>query len=246
VLSPGFAIGLLWVSFAYTGWNAGVYVAGEVKDPAKTLPRALVAGTLLVTVLYVALNVVFLASAPLAALAGKVEVGHEAALHLFGEGGARVMSAIIGLGLVSTVAAISITGPRIYEAVGRDVPRLAFLAKRSAKGGPVYAVLAQTVLALVMMLSARFEDLLIYTGFTLSIFGGLAVFSVVLLRRRGDIPTPYRMPGYPVTPLLYVALMCWMVIAGVVERPVTAAAGLGTLLLGLAIYALSRGRAATG
>ena len=241
LVSPGFAVGLLWVSFAYTGWNAGVYVAGEVADPVRTLPRALVAGTLLVTVLYLALNVVFLSAAPLSALAGKLEVGHEAALHLFGQGGARVLSAIIALGLVSTVGAICVTGPRIYEAVGRDIPRLRFLARRTEDGGPIYAVLIQTGLALVMLLSARFEDLLIYTGFTLSIFGGLAVSAVFLLRRRDDIETPYRMPGFPITPLLYVALMVWMIVAGIVERPITAAFGGGTLLVGAALYRLTGG-----
>ncbi len=240
LVSPGFAVGLLWVSFAYTGWNAGVYVAGEVKDPVRTLPRALVAGTLIVTCLYVALNAVFLSSAPIGALAGKVEIGHTAASHLFGERGGRVMSAIIGLGLVSTVAAICLTGPRIYEAVGRDVPRLSFLALRRGRSGPIYAVLAQTLLALIMMVSARFEDLLLYTGFTLSLFGGLAVFSVFLLRRRRDIPAPYRMPGYPLTPLLYVALMLWMMIAGILEKPVTALAGAGTLLCGLVLYAVTK------
>lgn len=237
--SPGFAVGLLWVSFAYTGWNAGVYVAGEVKDPVRTLPRALIAGTLIVTCLYVALNAVFLASAPLPELAGKVEIGHAAAVHLFGDGGARIMSAIIALGLVSTVAAVCLTGPRIYEAVGRDVPRLSFLAIRRGRSGPIYAVLAQTLLALLMMTWARIEDLLLYTGFTLSLFGGLAVFSVFLLRRRPDIPTPYRMPGYPVTPLLYVALMSWMIVAGILEKPVTALAGAGTLAVGLVLYVLT-------
>jgi APA family basic amino acid/polyamine antiporter len=239
VATPGFAIGLLWVAFAYTGWNAGVYVAGEVRDPHRTLPRALVLGTLLVTLLYVALNAVFLSSAPLDALAGN-KVGHEASRHLFGEGGARVMSALIALGLVSTVGAVCVTGPRIYEAVGRDLRPLRFLAHRRPGGGPIYAVLTQMGLALAMMLSADFDDLLMYTGFTLSIFAALAVGSVFLLRRRRDIPTPYKMWGYPWTPLAYVALMLWMIAAGIIERPITAAYGLGTLALGGVLYLITK------
>jgi APA family basic amino acid/polyamine antiporter len=241
ILSPGFAIGLIWVSFAYTGWSAGAYVAGEVEDVTRTLPRALVFGTLLVTVLYVALNAVFLSAAPLDQLAGKVEVAHEAAKHLFGARGANVTSAIVGIGLIATVGALCVTGPRIYEAVGRDIKPLRFLAVRREGGGPIYASVAQAALALVMMLSARFEDLLIYTGFTLSIFGGLAVGCVFLLRRRDDIESPYRMWGYPVTPLLYIALTLWMIIAGIIERPATAAFGGATLVVGYVLYLVTKG-----
>ncbi len=240
IASPGFAIGLLWVAFAYTGWNASAYVAGEVKDPGRVLPRALVMGTALVTVLYVGLNAVFLAAAPLSDLAGKVEVAHVAATHLLGSGGARVISGVIALGLVSTVGALIVTGPRVYEAVGRDHRSLRFLARRSARGGPVVAIALQSTLALAMMATARFETLLIYIGFTLSIFAGLTVCSVFALRRRADIAAPYRMWGYPVTPCLFVALMVWMVLQGIIERPATALAGLATMVTGLLVYRISR------
>ncbi|MEZ4440535.1 MAG: amino acid permease [Polyangiaceae bacterium] len=240
VPTPGFAVGLLWVSFAYTGWNAAAYVAGEVAEPAKVLPRALVLGTLVVTALYVALNLVFLVGAPFDALAGQVAVGTVAAKHLFGAAGGQVLSGIIALGLVSTVGAVLVTGPRIYEAVGKDVPRLAFLARRSPQGGPVYGVALQAALALVMMLTASFDQLLIYIGFTLSIFGALAVACVFILRRRG-IAMPYRMPAFPLPPLVFLALMLWMIVSGIVERPVAAAFGAGTLVLGLVAYALAGG-----
>ncbi|MBW2457117.1 MAG: amino acid permease [Deltaproteobacteria bacterium] len=246
VVSPGFAIGLLWVSFAYTGWNASAYVAGEVKNPGKVLPLALFIGTATVTLLYVAINAVFLAAAPLEQLAGKVEVAHVAATHLLGAGGARVISGMIALGLVSTVGAIIVTGPRVYEAVGRDHPKLAFLARRSNQGGPVVAIGLQSVLALVMMATARFETLLIYIGFTLSIFAALTVGGVFVLRRRPDIEAPYRMWGYPVTPCLFVALMAWMVLHGIVARPVTALAGFGTMATGLLVYAFVRVRPGAG
>jgi basic amino acid/polyamine antiporter, APA family len=240
VFTPGFAVGLLWVSFAYTGWNAAAYVAGEVKEPEKVLPRALGAGTITVTLLYVALNAVFLAAAPFSELAGKVEVGHVAATSLFGPVGGTVLSGIIALGLVSTVGAMLVTGPRIYEAVGRDVPRLRFLAHRPEGGGPVWGVLIQALLALVMMMSASFDNLLIYIGFTLSIFAALAVSCVFIVRKRG-IELPYRMPGYPVTPLLFLGLMGWMVVSGIAERPLAAAAGAATLVVGMVVYRLTGG-----
>ena len=237
--SPGFAVGLLLVSFAYTGWNAASYVAGEVTNPAKVLPRALVAGTALVTALYLGLNAVFLRAAPLDRFAGRVDVGHVAAAQLFGDFGGRVLSGIIALGLVSTVGAIVVTGPRIYEAVGRDLPRLSFLARRSARGGPVLAICLQGGLALVMMVSASFDQLLTYIGFTLSVFAALSVAAVFVLRRK-KIVSPFRMPGYPITPLCFMALMSWMVVSGIRERPEAALAGLGTVVAGLLFYRLSR------
>jgi len=241
ILSPGFAVGLLWVSFAYTGWNAAAYVAGEVRDPARVLPRALVMGTLLVTLLYVAANAVFLAAAPMAALKGKVEVGHVAAEHLLGSEGGRVLTAIILLGFVSTIGALVVTGPRIYEAVGRDFTKLWWLGYRREGGGPVAATVLQSSLALVMLLAANVDTLMSYIGFTLSIFSALTVSGVFKLRMT-KVKSGFRMPGYPVTPLLFVALMVWMVVWGILATPRAALAGLATIVVGLLLYALSNDR----
>jgi basic amino acid/polyamine antiporter, APA family len=235
--TSGFAVGLILVSFAYTGWNAAAYVAGEVKEPARTLPRALVLGTLLVTALYVALNATFLMAVPLEDLSGDAAVAHRAAVALVGDAGGRWVAGIIALGLVSTIGAIIVTGPRIYEAVGRDVPGLGILARRSARGGPVYAVALQAALALVMLFRASFEDLLTYIGFSLSIFAGLTVACVFRLRARGVV-APFRMPGYPVTPAAFVLLTLWMAISGIVEKPGAAVAGLVTLGVGALVHAV--------
>jgi APA family basic amino acid/polyamine antiporter len=233
--TSGFALGLLFVSFSYTGWQAAIYVAGEVTEPARVLPRALVGGTLVVTLLYVALNAVFLAAAPLDALTGEVKVGHIAAGHLFGEGGAKLLSAVIAIGLVSTVGAIAITGPRVYEAVGRDFPALAILAARRPGEGPRNAVAIQGVLALAMLFITRFRELMVYMGFTLSLFSALSVSSLFVLRRR-RIERPFSMPGYPLLPILYIALMGWMVVSGIRREPEAALYALGTLVLGLLLY----------
>ena len=242
--SSGFAVGLLLVSFSYFGWNAAAYVAGEVRDPARVMPRSLALGTAVVLLLYVALNVVFFVAAPVSALAGKVEVGHVAAVALLGPIGGRVISAVVTLGLVSTVGALIVTGPRVYEAVGTNVPRLSWLARRSDGGGPGLAIALQSSLALVMLATAGFEALLTYIGFTLSVFSALTVMGVFVLRRRSDISIPFRTPGYPVTPLLFVALMVWRVAHAVVRRPVTAGLGAVTVLVGLGVYGFTAWRAA--
>ncbi|MFH1463557.1 MAG: amino acid permease [Pseudomonadota bacterium] len=245
VLSAPFAVGLIFVSFAYQGWNASLYIAGELRHPERWLPLSLVLGTLAVTGLYLALNAVFLGAAPAGALAGKLEVGHIAAAALFGEPAARVLSAIIAVGLVSTVGAYIMTGPRVYEAMGQRFPGLAILAGRGEGRGPVRSILLQGAVAAGMALTASFDALLTYTGFTLSAVAALTVLGVFVLRRREPaLPRPYRTWGYPVTPVLFVALMGWMMAQAVLSRPAVALAGLGTLLAGLGLWwGLERTRA---
>jgi len=239
VLSSGFAVGLIFTSFAYQGWNASLYIAGELKQPARWLPLSLVLGTVLVTALYLGLNVVFLAAVPAAELTGQLEVGHLAAVALFGDGAARLLSIIIAIGLISTVGAYIMTGPRVYEAMGKRFSGLRFITGRAQGGGPVRSILLQGAVAMVMALTASFDALLTYAGFTLSAVAGLAVAGVIVLRfREPDLPRPYRCWGYPVTPLLFVGLMLWMMGHSVLERPIVALAGAITVIVGFGLWAM--------
>ncbi len=238
LVSPGFAVGLLVVSFAYTGWGASSYVAGEVVEPARVLPRALVGGTLLVTALYVVLNAAFLAAAPVDALRGKFEVAQVAAVGMFGARGACLISAIILVTLVSTVGAMIVTGPRVYEAVGRDYPRLGWLAVRRKSGGPAIATVVQGAISLAL-LWVNTDTLLEYIGFTLSITAGLAVAGVFVLRARG-VKSEYRMPGYPIVPGLFIALMIWMTASGLIATSGAGLWGLATVASGLVAWRVAR------
>lgn len=241
MLSPAFAVGLIYVLFSYSGWNAAAYIAGEIEQPGRTLPRALFLGAGLVTCLYVGINAVFLMAAPTEELAGIVEVGHVAAVRLFGPAGGHAMSAVIALGLLANIGALLMTGSRVYEQVGRDYPRLRVLASRSARSGPISAVVLQATAAAVMALSASFEGLLTYIGFTLSLTALLTVAGVFVLRRREpSLARPYRTWGYPLTPLFACAVFLWLVVHTVHERPVAPLAGLGTLAAGFALYLLVR------
>lgn len=242
VLSPAFAVGLIYVSYAYSGWNAAAYVAGEVRDPGRQMPIALGTGTLLVTLLYLGLNVVFLGAAPAQEIAGAEErVGAVAATYAFGELGGRILSGLVALGLVSTVGALVMTGPRIYEAMGRDYPAIRLLARRHAQGGPVTAIALQSALAVIMMLTASFEALVSYVGFTLSVFAALTVAGVFVLRaREPSLPRPYRTWGHPFTTLAFLALMTWMTLHAVHQRPIIVAVGVLTLALGGLSYVLAR------
>lgn len=247
LLSPAFAVGLIYVSFSYTGWNAATYVAGEVRDPRRTLPLALLTGTLLVTALYLGLNYVFLVGAPASALSGEVEVGHVAFSALFGAKAGRLLSAVIALGLLSTVGALIMTGARVYETMGEDYPRLRRLSRRGGNAGPARAIALQAGVALVMVVTASFDELLTYIGFTLSLFGALTVAGVFVLRKREPhLERPYRTWGYPVTPVVFIALMLWMIAHTIGQRPVVTFVGLGTLALGYGLYLGLRPRQSPG
>lgn len=241
LVSPPFAIGLVYVYFAYTGWNAAAYVAGEVNDPGRTLPRALLFGTAIVTAIYVALNAVFLAAAPRAELEGVVEIGHVAATHLFGELAGRALSAIIAFGLISTIGALALTGARVIEAMGRDHPPLAALATKNARGAPIAALGLQAILAIGMVATASFDLLLGAVGFTLSIGAALTVIGLFVERvRHRERVLAYRVPLYPLTPIFFVLVMGWTVVQSLLQAQAIALAGVMTIALGLLGYAVLR------
>lgn len=241
ILSPAFATSLIFVSYAFTGWNAATYLAGEVENPQRTLPRTLLHGTLLVTVLYTALNLVFLRSVPLESLAGKVEVGAIAAEAIFGASGGRAMSAMLCLILVSTISAMVLAGPRVVQVIGEDIPALRFFARTTADGSPRNAILLQQGFALAFILTGSFEAVLSYAGILLTLSTLLTVAGVYVLRRREPgLARPYRTWGYPVTPALYIALNAWILFFVAAANPAAALASVATLAMGLGLALLSR------
>ena len=234
------AVCLVFVSFAYSGWNAAAYVAGELRDPGRTLPRSLLWGTGTVAALYLLLNVVFFYGAGPAALAASPEdVADVAARGLFGVEGGRTFSLAIALALVSSISAMVLTGPRVAQAMAEDGLLVGALARRSGRRVPWVSVAAQGGLAIAIATTATFEDLLTYIGFTLSLFAALTVVGAFVLRRREpDAPRPFRAFGWPLTPLLFLALSLWMVVASILDNPLVAAWGAGTLAVGFALYLL--------
>ncbi len=242
ILTPGFAVSLIYVSYAFTGWNAVGYIAGEVRRPARTVPRAIVAGVLTVTTLYLLLNWTFLRVAPLGELAGKVEVGAIAASHIVGPAGGRVMSGIIAALLVATISALTLAGSRVTAAVAGALRRGRILGRRSADGVPRNALLFQFALIVLLLLSGAFEPVLAYAGFTLNLMSLLTILGLYRLRRREPaLARPYRTWGYPVTPLVFIGLSLWMLGFTMVERPREALAALATLAVGSLAYRAAGG-----
>jgi basic amino acid/polyamine antiporter, APA family len=233
----GLAVGLVIVSYSYFGWNAAAYVAAEIREPQRTLPRVLVGGALLVTGLYVAMNAVFVHALPPAALTGKIEVAELAARALWGAGPARAVSLVIAGILAASVSALVMTGPRIYLAMAEDGLFAAVFARRNVRGAPSAGVVLQGVLALFFALTATFDSLMVYIGFTLTLSAGATVLAAVWLRRRQpDLPRPYRTPLWPLPPLLYIALCLWMTGHSALERPTETAAGAATIAVGAVAY----------
>jgi APA family basic amino acid/polyamine antiporter len=148
---------------------------------------------------------------------------------------------MIALGLISTVGALVMTGPRVYEAMGRDFHALRLLGVRSGERGPVFAITVQATLSAVMIVTATFDALLTYIGFTLSLFAFLTVLGVFVLRlREPSLPRPYRTWGHPVTSVAFLALTAWMVAYTASGRSEISLVGLGTLLAGGLLYLLVR------
>lgn len=237
IASAPYWVALLYVMFAYSGWNASVYVIDEMRRPKRDVPRSLALATGLVLVLYTLLNWAFLVTAPRSELAGQIDVGHVSARHVFGAGGGQIMSGLLCLALVSTISAMVWAGPRVTQVMGQDYAFFRRLARTNRHGIPVTAILLQSALVIAMIVFTDFQQLLIYTQFTLALSVGLTVAGVFVLRRREpELERPYRTWGYPWTPLLFLLIVVLTMGFTLVQNPVESLAGLGTVLLGLPIY----------
>lgn len=241
LVSPTFAVSLVYVSYAYSGWNAAAYLTGEIEQPQRNLSRILLSGTAVVLLLYVGLNFVFLYSTPLGWLKGQLEVGFIAANYLFGPAWGRFAGAVIAALLVSTISAMVFAGPRIVQVMGEDLPALRWLAVRTPAGIPRRALLLQVAITLVFILKPDFQAVLVYAGFVLNLFTFLTVLGVFVLRwRQPHLPRPYRAWGYPFTPLLFLALSAWTLVFIVKDKPVESLYGLATVASGLVVYFLAQ------
>jgi len=245
IASAPFAISLVFVMYSFSGWNAATYIIGEVRDPERNVPRAMLSGTLIVLVLYVALNAVFLYTAPIDRLAGQLDVARISGSYIFGEFGGRIVGAMICFGLISSISAMMWIGPRVMMTMGEDIPVLRPFARRSAGGAPVYAILFQLVAANLMLLTRSFEAVLDFIQFSLLFCSFFTVLGLIKLRiTHPELPRPYRAWGYPLTPLVFLLVTGFMMYYLLTQRPLQSALGVLIMLSGLLIYAVFRKRSA--
>lgn len=246
MFSPEFAVSLVYVSYAYSGWNASVYVAGEIVQPERNLPLSLFLGTFFVSVCYVLINFVFLYTVPISELANKIDVGHLSAQAIFGKGGGDIMTLLICVALISSLSSLIMVGPRVTQTMSEDLGFLKILASTNKRGAPVFAVILQSAVALVLTVTSTFNAVLTYTGFTMALFASMSVLGVVILRwREPERPRPFKAWGYPFTPIIFLIFNGWMLCYLFIKRPLPSIFGMLTVGSGLLVYKLllkARGR----
>jgi APA family basic amino acid/polyamine antiporter len=246
-ITPGFGVtmvSLIFVTYAYSGWNAAAYVAGEIVDPGRTIPRAMIGGTLFVGLLYLVVNGIYLYALPVTELGQPpiLPVANKVATALLGPTGTLLVTALLCLSIAGAVSAMVWAGPRVYYAMAQDglIPSL-FAKTPGGQQTPINAILLQSLWASVLILSGSFERLVIYSGTVLTIFTALAVGALLILRRQEPtLPRPYRTPLYPFVPAFYLLVSAVIVGTALYERPVEGGLGIATVLAGTPLYLLWR------
>jgi APA family basic amino acid/polyamine antiporter len=237
IFSSVFAVALVFVMYSYSGWNAAVYITGEIEQPQKNVPRSLLCGTLVVLLIYTGLNAVFLATTPAQEMTGQIEVALISGKRIFGEEGGRIVGGIICIGLISAISSMTWIGPRVTMSMGEDHWLLRFLGQKNRQGIPVYSILLQLLIVNVLLLTGSFELVVVYIGFSLLLCSLLTVLGVIVLRQtRPELPRPYRVWAYPLPPLIFAAITLWMMIYLLKSRPVESLSGLATMLVGFMLY----------
>jgi APA family basic amino acid/polyamine antiporter len=241
IFSVAFATSMFFVSFSYSGWNAAAYIAGEIDQPQRNVPRSLFIGTAVVMALYILVNFVFLYVTPASDLIMKVEVGFEAGKYIFGLNGSKVVSGIISLLLVSTISSMVFAGPRVISSIGNDFSLFKVAARTNASGIPVIAIWVQSVIALILLYSGTFDFILSCTTFVLILFSTITVLGVIVLRyQQPELERPYRTWGYPFTPIFFIAVNLWFLVYALIWKPSESLIGLGIVALGVVVYFLAK------
>lgn len=236
IFLPGFAVSLIYVFYAYTGWNSAAYIIEEVDQPKKNLPKALIGATFSVMIIYLLLQLVLLKHASLGDLSGKVQVADIAFGNLFGQQGALWVSIFIGIQLIATISGYSWVGPRVTYAMAKDFKLWKPLSKVNPQGVPVRAIALNTLISLGLFLSGTFEQVMLYAGFVLQLMGTVTVYSSLRISKTNGFKTPFK----PVLQIIYLVFSIAVMGYIIFDRPVESLTGMGILLLGAIMYALDK------
>lgn len=239
---PVMGLALLIIMFSYTGWNGASYLAGEIKNPEKNLPRALLIGTIVTSVLYLLLNIVFILSAPGSALMGQKAIGAVATRHLFGPGVSSFFTLAIALILLSSISVEIMIGPRVYYAMAKDKMLFGSLGSVSERfKTPAFAISLQVVLSIFYVFIGNSTILMEYMGFALGIFPVVTVIGLIYMRvKHPEIPRPFKVPFFPVLPLIFIVISLFMLIAGFLAWTSTSKFALLVVLAGVPVFYIWR------
>jgi basic amino acid/polyamine antiporter, APA family len=232
LISPGFAVSMVFVFYAYTGWNSAAYIVEEIDNPRKNLPKALIIATFFVMLLYIAIQLVLLKHASIEQLSGKVQVATLAFGNLFGSKGVFWVSLFIGIQLIATISGYTWVGPRITNAMAKEFRFWSPLAKTNQSGVPVRAIWFNTAISLILMFSGSFEAVLLYAGFVLQLMGTLTIAASLTLKNAEG----FRSPLKPVLQIIYILFSLWIMIFMLYDRPIESLFGLGIILIGFIVF----------
>lgn len=238
VLLMGFGIGLIAVSWAFDGWHNVTYIAGELKNPSRNLPIALVLGTITITVLYLLVNIVYFLALPFDETVGVIRIAEKSSNALFGSSAASFVSAAV---IISTFGALNgaiFVGPRVYYAMARDNLFFRKVGEVHHKfKTPGFAIILQAIWASLLALTGSYEQLFTYVVFISLLFWLAATTSVFVLRKKyPDLERPYKVWGYPVVPLVFIFAMVALIFNTLISRPVESVAGLFITAFGIPVY----------
>ena len=243
IFGASFSVALVYVMYSYSGWNAAVYITGEIKQPEKNVPRSLLVGTCVVILIYVLLNAIFLATTPAQELKGQLEVALIAGKHIFGANGGRAAGAVICLGLVSAISSMTWIGSRVSMSMGEDHWLLRMLGRKNPHGIPTNSIVLQLLIVNLLLLTRSFESVVQYTQFSLLLCSLFTVLGVIVLRTtRPEIARPYRVWAYPLPPIIFAVITLWMMFYLLLSKTAESLAGVATALLGLLLYFCARKR----
>ncbi|MFN5336764.1 MAG: APC family permease [Bacteroidota bacterium] len=236
VLLPGFAVSLIYVFYAYTGWNSAAYNTEEIYQPRKNLPKALIGATLGVMLLYLLVQLVILKHASVDQLSGQVNIADIAFGNLFGPTGAIWVSVCIGIQLIATISGYAWVGPRVTFAMAKDYSLWKPLAVVNPQGIPVRAIFINSGISLFLFVTGSFEQIMLYAGFVLQLMSTVTVFSSLKIKQELGFKTPLK----PLLQLIYIGFSLALMLYLLMDRPLESLAGIGILLLGIGIYALDK------
>lgn len=233
ILLPGFAVSLLYVTYAYTGWNSAAYIVDEIDDPNRNLPKALLIGTALVTVLYILLQYVFLKHASVDQMVNKVEIASIAFTNMFGERGKLWVGSFIAIQLIATVSGYLWIGSRITYAMAKDYSIWKPIAVKNKNGIPIKALWLQALISIALTLTGSFDQVMLYASFVLQLMGTLTVASVLWLKgKKGAFVSPFK----PVLQILFILFSTWALGYMLLERPKESLIGLVFVFVGGVTY----------
>jgi basic amino acid/polyamine antiporter, APA family len=233
-----FAAAFIPVIFAYSGWNAITYIAGEVKEPERNLPRALLFGVLIVTALYLAINAVYIYAVPVTEMKGALRVSEVATTALFGYQTSALITAIITVSILGALNVVTMIGPRIYYAMAQDGVLFKGLGRVHPRfGTPTSAIILQAAWTCLLLLTNTWGTLFTYVSVVITLFSAFTVGSVIVLRyKRPELKRPYKIWGYPIVPLLFILIHLWIVWGSVKEKPFDSLVGVFIVAVGIPIY----------